>query len=94
MNQAAKGAIVCAIVAISGVSIFLGVDALMERPLREIAAKACYHSYAFEPTPDITAYQLAVILSRLSGGRDLSVICVSQEKPIPDDLLPQFRRVK
>jgi hypothetical protein len=49
----------------------------------------CSVTTVFNPEPDITAYELALILKNVSGPLSLP-ICVGVHKPIPNNLARHF----
>ncbi len=59
---------------------------------RWIAEHCSGGGWEFKPQPDITTYQLAEILSRVKGVWG-GPVCVSAERPIPDDLKRHFARL-
>lgn len=55
---------------------------------------ADFEEWRFEPQPDITAYELAQILAKVSGFGGLSApLHVSPDKPIPEPLRRHFKKL-
>lgn len=59
---------------------------------KRVFAKACPHQYAFEPQPDITTQELAVIASKLALGSG-RMICEDDAHLIPAEYKRHFREI-
>jgi hypothetical protein len=87
---------ILACLAAAAVLVILVVAAVNFETSRSMARikASCAHWYALDPKEDITAYELARIVSGGTGGSGLGgPVCEEKEGAIPADLRRHFREL-